>query len=233
MKGCEEMTQVKCENCGTMNNISNEYCVYCREKLRYRITLEKIDKKAWDDFVDFKHERYFKVFSLHKHKKLFANLNWSAGFFGFRWAMYRKMYKLAIVGLLVATLLTAITVVITFSAHEQELTQLEQIVNASKSEFEAMRESGEIYKATIKSRYDASVEVVKLYMKILLISLWPSVLANMLFFLFGDSFYKMYVKKNINTPRKGGTNIWAGLFWIELISKGCAIIIAPIYLIFL
>lgn len=223
------MTEVKCEHCGAMNNIEEGYCKECWKKLPQGVALEGIGKLQWKQFIDFKSERYFKRFAKNKGKKFFISLNFAAFFFGIRWMMYRKMYKYAIILTLIATLTNATaTVALTFS-HREEIKELNRVIVAAEGDIEIGYGSGGTYIEMTDQQFEASNKLAKLSAEIEN----KSTLLNSVFMfgllLFGDSLYKMHVKKNVNSPSMGGTNIWMGLFGGTLLSLPITLVVGPVF----
>lgn len=223
------MAQVKCEHCGTMNNIEEGYCKECWKKLPQGVVLEGIGKLQWKQFIDFKSERYFKRFAKNKGKKFFISLNFAAFFFGIRWMMYRKMYKYAIILSLITTLISAIAITTLTFAHRDEIKELNRTIVEADGDLSIGYGSDGTVIIKPEEQWEAENKLGKLSRQIENETRWINIVFMVFMLLFADSLYKMHVKSNVNMPSKGGTNIWAGIFAGTLLALPRAIIIQPVF----
>lgn len=96
-----------CENCGATYIESDGYCKKCWKKISDDVPqIRGIAKCDWGKHIGKNADRYMSVFEKHEGKKAFLSLNFAALLFGFNWMFYRKMYKYALIHLLITVLFT-------------------------------------------------------------------------------------------------------------------------------
>ena len=101
----------KCLSCGHTVIKGDTICRSCGARLqdncRYiekeEDTINGVPISDISLFVDKNSSRYVDIFAKNKGKKIFLNMNWAAMFFNVYWMFYRKMYKYAIIFLIVST----------------------------------------------------------------------------------------------------------------------------------
>lgn len=96
-----------CKNCGATYIESDGYCKNCWTKVVDDVPqIKGIPKCEWDKHIGKNADRYMDVFEKNEGKKVFFSLNFAAFLFGFNWMFYRKMYKFALIHLLITVLFT-------------------------------------------------------------------------------------------------------------------------------
>ena len=210
--------QVICEHCGATCNIDDGFCKSCWKKLSNDdvtedYIIEGLGKSEWTDFIDKNADRYTAIYEKNEGKKIFANMNWSAFFFGFNWMFYRKMYKFAVIGYVayfIATLILTICLTLPYQA-----------------EIRALQEDIEPYKdysntGGIISYYDqdgnyhtpdfvqkgilAEKRLFEIKTGIMFKCLILVPIQGLIIGLFGDCIYRAHIMKNISS-KKGGASI--------------------------
>ncbi len=210
---------VKCENCGALCNAKDGYCKSCWKKLRVEteqddFIIDGIGQSEWEDFIDKNKNRYIEVYKKNDKKKIFLHINWSAFFFGLNWVLYRKMYKVAVIGFVIASLISFLLNTIFLLPHIDEIKSLNKDIAAYQAYIEnggkniLLDEEGVPYspevvqKSALSERKLEKIETGSQLKSALITT--PISLA--FWGLFADAIYKMHIKKNIKN-KNGGTSI--------------------------
>lgn len=211
---------VKCENCGTVCNVKNGYCKNCWKKLDIKseqddFILDGMGQSEWEEFIGKNANRYIEVYKKNNGKKIFLHINWSAFFFSLNWVLYRKMYKVAIIGFVITSLISILLSTIFFLPHIDEIKSL----NNAIAPFHEYLENGGKTILTDSDGVPYSPEIVqkgaqaekKLYkiendVKLKTYLLIP--ISCVFWGLFSDAIYKKHIRKNIKN-KNGGTSISA------------------------
>ena len=213
-------TTIKCENCGTICNAKDGYCKNCWKKLggeteQADFIIDGIGQTEWEDYIDKNAKRYVDVYKNNNGKKWFLHINWAAFFLGLNWVLYRKMYKVAVIGFIVTSLITVALSVLFLLPHTEEMKILNQDIAPYR---EYIKGGGQtimldadgrpyspeiVQKGAMAERKNAEIEA-KAKLKTLIIVPFTCIFWG----LFGDAIYKKHIIKNIKN-KNGGASIGA------------------------
>jgi len=232
----------RCPNCGATFIEGDAYCRTCNTPLEYQpisqeAMLEGIKKSDWHLFIDKNSSRYVNVFSKNEGKKVFLNMNWAAMFFNIYWMFYRKMYKYAIIYLIISTVFSITLSALVLPTIKSDILEAQKILEPHN---QYLDNSNDLYSAypdgsvvaseilnltTPEEEYDNAIDAImrKWAFRIIV----PSIIFNVIFGLLADCIYRRYILRNINYKR-GGTSGWSlacGVIIYGLINN---IIVSPI-----
>ena len=209
---------IKCENCGTICSVKDGYCKNCWKKLAVDIEqdnfiIDGMGQSEWENFIDKNSNRYIDVYKKNNGKKIFLHINWSAFFFGLNWVLYRKMYKVAIIGFVITSLISLLLYTVFLLPYKEEI----KVLNEDMAAYNAYLENGgktilydsqgEPYSPEIvETGFKAGRELFEIEAQATLNTSIIIPLTCVFWGLFGDAIYKMYILKNIKN-KKGGASV--------------------------
>ncbi len=210
---------VTCSNCGATCKATDAYCKRCWKSLTPAVETEDPTQNGmsqsqwvdWELYIGKNADRYLDIYKENYGKKLFPHINWSAFCFGLNWVLYRRMFKVALIGFLVSALLSVFLMTMFLLPYREEIISLQQ----STDQFAFL-----------------DIEEIVAEAQLMCFCLIPFSCAFWGFY--GDAIYKMHIEKNIhsNTRNNGGTSVGellAGRFVLSVIE---AVLLNPIvYLI--
>lgn len=86
----------KCNNCGRINTLDNQYCMQCGENLEFvKIEIDTYTRNL-ELFIGKDSEYYIEKLNKMKEKDRTHSLNWPALLITPVWLLYRKMYGLGL-----------------------------------------------------------------------------------------------------------------------------------------
>jgi len=181
-----------CSNCGATCKATDEYCKRCWKKLNKEAASENSlqDDKTqpkwveWELFIDKNADRYIEIYQENSGKKLFPHMNWAAFLFGLNWVLYRRMFKVAVIGFFVTALLSTLLFSAFLLPHRAEIISLQESTDSF-----------------------ASLKIENIIASAQLITLCLVPLSCVFWGLFGDSIYQMHIKKKIGNSKNGGTSV--------------------------
>lgn len=212
---------IKCTNCGATCKTKDEYCKNCWKRLSVEIEpdnslidgMSQSEWVEWELFIDKNADRYIETYKKNHNKTLFPSMNWSAFFFGLNWVLYRKMFKVAVIGFIITSLISLLLFSIFLVPHRNEIKRLNEVVEPFHAYIEGggktilIDAQGVPYSPEIVQKgASAENKLVKIELKAQLkcLVLIPFVCA--FWGLFGDAIYKKYIKENIR-GKNGGTSV--------------------------
>ena len=210
----------KCPNCGATFINGDTYCHTCHAPLNYEPTPQEallygIKKSDWYLFIDKNSSRYVDIFAKNEGKKIFFNMNWAAMFFNVYWMFYRKMYKYAVIFLVVSLLYSIGVIAIAVSAVKPAMLEAEKIIapyaeylSNSNGHNMAFTDSTVDMTEALNAATKYDHEIDKIIGKMSFWVITPSIVFGTLFGLLADCIYRSYVLRNINRTR-GGTSGWS------------------------
>ncbi len=213
-------TTVKCVNCGTICNAKDGFCKNCWTKLgddaqQQGYIIDGIGQTEWEEYIDKNAKRYVDVYKKNNGKKWFLHINWAAMVFGLNWVLYRKMYKVAVIGFIVTSLITVALSVLFLLPHTEEMKILNQDIAPYKEYIEGGGQTimhdadGAPYSPEIVQKGAmAENKLAKIEAKAKLKSFIIVPFTCLFWGLFGDAIYKKHVIKNIKN-KNGGASIGA------------------------
>ena len=229
----------KCPNCGATVINGDTYCRTCSTPLDFEPTPQEpllygIKKSDWHLFIDKNSSRYVEIFAKNEGKKIFFHMNWAAMFFNVYWMFYRKMYKYAVIFLIVSMLFSIGVTAIAVSAVKPAMLEAEKIIEPYSQYID---NTNNLYAAysdgsidvneilTAATKYDREIDAIMGKLSFLIIV--PSLIFGTLFGLLADCIYRSYVLRNINRTR-GGTSGWSLVLGIALYIFTSEVVLNPI-----
>lgn len=210
----------KCPNCGATVINDDTYCRTCSTPLDYKPTpqealLYDIKKSDLHLFIDKNSSRYVDIFAKNEGKKIFFHMNWSAMFFNVYWMFYRKMYKYAVIFLIISMLYSIGVTAISATAIKPAMLEAEKIIapyaqylnNTNDYNMAFTDGSVDMTEAlNAVTKYDRKIDAIIGKMTFWVII--ASIVFSTLFGLLADCIYRSHVLHNINRTR-GGTSGWS------------------------
>lgn len=210
----------KCPNCGATVINGDTYCRTCSTPLDYKpnhqeALLYDIKKSDLHLFIDKNSSRYVDIFAKNEVKKIFFHMNWSAMFFNVYWMFYRKMYKYAVIFLIISMLYSIGVTAISATAIKPAMLEAEKIIapyaqylnNTNDYNMAFTDGSVDMTEAlNAATKYDRKIDAIIGKMTFWVII--ASIVFSTLFGLLADCIYRSYVLHNINRTR-GGTSGWS------------------------
>ena len=205
-----------CDNCGSKCDINDTYCKSCSQTLSHSNCFDEqiicgIENSELKSYIGKKSNYYIEKFS-KKKGKWFIQLNFAALFFGPIWFFYRKMYKFAMIYFAVfvvafSLLNTVIPILFKSDVDEYFLAEsvyLDYIDSGAEThcEIDGKFTTVPTFRAI---RNDLTNAQNRIRLINFLISA-PSLIINILFRLFANSFYKNHIISNIEV-NNGGVSI--------------------------
>ena len=238
------MAEKICQNCGARCKLDDKYCKSCSEKLSEETIvtdnfLHGIEKIKWLSFLEVGYSRYMNVYEKYENKKFFLHINWAAFFFGIGWMIYRKMYKLAAIFMIVFMLLSFAVMACVAEYYADDIVE-NYIAIETYQEYKYNGGEDSLYEASV-GIYDApelaaAKEAEKSNFKIYVIT-YTSYVITALFLefvvlgLFGDFIYRAHVIKNIQKKNGGVLSFWK-FIGISFIFRAASVILTRLILYF-
>ena len=166
-------------------------------------------------FIDKNSSRYVDIFAKNEGKKIFFHMNWSAMFFNVYWMFYRKMYKYAVIFLIISMLYSIGVTAISATAIKPAMLEAEKIIapyaqylnNTNDYNMAFTDGSVDMTEAlNAATKYDRKIDAIIGKMTFWVII--ASIVFSTLFGLLADCIYRSHVLHNINRTR-GGTSGWS------------------------
>ena len=229
----------KCPNCGATVINGDTYCRTCNTPLNYEPPKQEellygIKKSDLHLFIDKNSSRYVDIFAKNEGKKIFLHMNWAAMFFNIYWMFYRKMYKYAVIFLIVSMLFSIAVTAIAATAIKPAMLEAEKIIAPyaqylnNSNDYNMAFTDGTVDMTEVlnaATKYDREIDKIIGKMSFLIIV--PSLIFQTLFGMLADCIYRSHVLRNINRTR-GGTSGWslAGGVAVYLLTQ--ELILSPI-----
>ena len=229
----------KCPNCGATVINGDTYCRTCNTPLNYEPTPQEallygIKKSDLHLFIDKNSSRYVDVFAKNEGKKIFLHMNWAAMFFNIYWMFYRKMYKYAVIFLIVTMLFSIGVTVIATTAIKPAMLESKKIIapyaqylnnsnNYNMAFTDGTVDMTEVLNAV--NKYDREIDRIIGKMSFWVIA--ASIIFSTLFGLLADCIYRSHVLRNINRTR-GGTSGWSLACGVAVYVLTQELILSPI-----
>lgn len=99
--------------------------------------LDGIKKSDWHWFIDKNASRYVDIYAKNEGKKFFLSWNWAAFFFNIKWLFYRKMYKIAVLFILLYSVINIIAVLLISTAYMEELKPLYKLIKDYEENYDS------------------------------------------------------------------------------------------------
>ena len=216
---------VMCRTCGKL--IQND----CRYIEKEEDTIEGVPVSDISLFIDKNSSRYVDIFSRNKGKKIFLNMNWSAFFFNIYWMFYRRMYKYAIIFLIVSVMFSIALTSIVCAALKPQIDEPLKIIEPYQDYIDYANENGGAYTGSPSgyreaiNEYNAAMSMIRAKMTFWI--MFPSLCFSLAFGLLADCIYRRYVIKNCRYS-EGGTSIGSMILGIAIYQVVTNLIISPI-----
>jgi predicted RNA-binding Zn-ribbon protein involved in translation (DUF1610 family) len=210
----------KCPNCGATVINGDTYCRTCNTPLNYEPPKQEellygIKKSDLHLFIDKNSSRYVDIFAKNEGKKIFFHINWAAMFFNVYWMFYRKMYKYAVIFLVVSLLYSIGVTAIAATAIKPAMLEAEKIIapyaeylsNSNGHNMAFTDGTVDVTEVlTAATKYDREIDKIIGKMSFWVIT--ASIIFSALFGLLADCIYRSHVLHNVNRTR-GGTSGWS------------------------
>lgn len=212
---------ITCPNCGAACKAKDDYCKSCWKRLSVETEpgnslIDGMSQSEWTDwelFIDKNADRYIEIYKKNHDKKLFPSMNWSAFFFGLNWVLYRKMFKVAVVGFVITSLISLLLFSIFMMPYRDEIKSLNGVIEPYQEYIDSggktilIDAQGIPYSPEIVQKgASAENELAELEFKAQLKALVLVPFTCAFWGFFGDAIYKMHIKENIR-GKNGGTSV--------------------------
>ena len=212
---------ITCTNCGATCKAKDEYCKSCWSRLSVETEpgnslidgMSQSEWVEWELFIDKNADRYIETYKKNHNKKLFPSMNWSAFFFGLNWVLYRKMLKVAVIGLVITSLISLFLFSVFLLPHRNEIKSLNKVIEPYHAYIKGGGENilidaqGVPYSPEIVQKgASAENKLVEIEFKAQLTCMVLIPFACAFWGFFGDAIYKKHIKENIR-GKNGGTSV--------------------------
>lgn len=179
-------------------------------------TLYGIEINKWRTFIDKKFDRYITIYEKHQDAKLFLNLNKAALFFPFYWMLYRKMFKVAIIFIVLCLVLQTAILGITSNYQYHKFLEIKETYS------EHFDENGRL---DINTFDISNLDDIKLYekinseisvclIKIIIVAIITNVIPPIIIGFMGDWLYQKHIIKHINKSAGGTSKFSVFIGWL-------------------
>lgn len=228
----------KCPNCGAPYLAWDAFCSACGTELTptspdEEEVLDGVPLSDWHIFIDENASRYMELFSKHKDKKVFFSWNWSAFFFNVYWMFYRKMYKYALLFLMISLLFSAMLTTVVVSAFKPDFENAKSILEPysqylnDDGEYDLPYEDTDITSALQEAVIQYNRITIDIGRKMTVCIGFFSLLFCIGFGSLADWLYRSHIRQNI-LRKSGSTSGWSFVLGIAVYYAFNALIQNPV-----
>lgn len=159
--------------------------------------LHNINICKWRNFIDKKFDRYIIAFEKNQNKKIFAHFNIGAFFFPHLWLLYRKMFKIAIIFMVLSFVIISSVCIFTSHRVDKEIDELKVTYNEHFYEDGTLNYNSFSYNEK-RLYYEITATMEMRNFKVFLSSLPITLISSLAVGFFGDCMYRKHILKHIS-----------------------------------